>query len=156
MKLLYYPDESLNTYCQKVEVFDKDLWEKIDGMKKIMEEHDGMGLAANQVGLTDRMFIMKDLKGKIWEFINPVIIYEDDVQYEPEGCLSFPGTTVSIKRSKQVSLVAQDSMGEHFNVGAYGKEAVCIQHEIEHLDGITFLNSLSRQQKRDVLRKVKK
>lgn len=156
MKLLYYPDKSLEMACVEVKDFNEDLWNKLDHMKEIMEKNDGMGLAANQVGLTERMFIMKDSKKKIWEFINPVVVFEDDVQYEAEGCLSFPGVTVSVKRFKQVTLVAQDRKGEHINVGAYEKEAVCVQHEMEHLNGITFLDKLSRQQRREVIRSIKK
>jgi len=156
MNLLYYPNISLTTYCHEVKTFDHGIHIVLDNMKRIMEEANGMGLAANQVGLDLRVFIMKDLKGKIWEFVNPVIIFEDDVQYEDEGCLSFPGVVVQVKRSKQVSVKAQDRNGEWFHIGAYGKEAVCIQHEMEHLNGQTFLNGLSRQQKRDALRSIKK
>lgn len=156
MKLLLYPDKSLETICTEVKDFNEDLWNKLDHMKEIMQKHDGMGLAANQIGLTERMFIMKDLKGKIWEFINPVIVFEDDIQYDEEGCLSFPGAIVNIQRAKQVTILAKDRIGFPINAGAIDREAICIQHEMEHLNGITFLNKLSRQQRREVLRSMKK
>lgn len=152
MKLLYYPNESLKTYCHEVKEFNTELHTNLDSMKQIMQENNGMGLAANQVGLTSRMFVMKDLKGKIWEFINPSILYEFDVQYESEGCLSFPGLFIQVKRAKQVSVEAFNRDGEKFHVVAVDKEAVCVQHEIEHLNGMTFFEGLSRQQKRDAIK----
>lgn len=155
MKLLLYPDEFLKTHCDEVKLFNEQLWNNLDHMKVIMQQHDGMGLAANQVGLLQRMFIMKDSKEKIWEFINPVIYSAIDAQYENEGCLRFPGIVVQVKRVKQVSVKAQDRSGEWFGVGAIDKEAVCIQHEIDHLNGITFLDYLSRQQRREALRSLR-
>lgn len=156
MKLLLYPNKLLETYCHEVKDFNEDLWNKLDHMKEVMQKAEGLGLAANQVGLDNRMFIMKDSKEKVWEFINPTVLMTDDIQYENEGCLSFPGVVVQVKRAKQVSVRAQDRSGEWFHVGATGKEAVCIQHEIEHLNGLTFMTNLSRQQKRDVIRSMKK
>lgn len=156
MKLLLYPNKSLEVYCHEVKEFNEDLHVKLDKMKKIMEESNGMGLAANQVGLTERMFVMKDLKGKIWEFVNPIIIAEFDVQYEDEACLSFPGLSVQVKRAKQVSVQAFNGMGEEFHVVAVDKEAVCVQHEIQHLNGLNFFQGLSRQQKRDAIKRLKK
>ena len=156
MKLLLYPNKSLTTYCHEVKEFNEELWKKIDEMKVIMETNNGMGLAANQCGLEDRIFIMKDLKGKIWEFINPEIVFEDGAQYKNESCLSFPGLTVQVKRPEQISIKAFNGMGEQFHISAIGLEAICISHEIEHLNGTTFLNNLSRIQKRDAIKRIKK
>lgn len=156
MKLLYHPNQSLKIYCQEVKTFDAELHKILDEMQKVMLEEDGMGLAANQIGLDTRIFLMKDKKNKVWEFINPIIVFEDDVQYINEGCLSFPGITIQVKRAKQVSVKAKDRNGEEFHIGATDLEAVCIQHEIDHLNGVTFIDNLSRQQRRDVLRKIKK
>jgi peptide deformylase len=156
MKLLHYPNKNLEVYCHEVKDFNVDLHNKLDEMQVIMTENNGMGLAANQVGLTDRMFIMRDLKGKLWEFINPLILVEFDVQYEDEACLSFPGISVQVKRAKQVSVEAFDRHGEKFHVVAVDKEAVCVQHEIQHLNGLNFFQGLSRQQKRDSVKRLKK
>lgn len=156
MKLLTYPNKSLTTYCHEIKEFNEELWKKLDEMKKIMEENNGLGLAANQCGLEDRMFIMKDLKGKIWEFVNPEIVFEDGAQYKDEGCLSFPRLTVKVKRPEQVSIKAFNGMGEQFHISAIGLEAICISHEIEHLNGNNMLHGLSRFERRDALKRMKK
>ena len=156
MKLLTYPNKSLITYCHEVKEFNEELGKKLDQMQIIMKENNGMGLAGNQVGLEDRMFIMKDLKNKIWEFINPEIVFEDGAQYKDEGCLSFPGLVVQVKRPEQVSIKAFDRTGEQFHISAIGIEAICISHEIQHLNGMTFFEGLSRQQKRDAIKRLKK
>jgi peptide deformylase len=156
MKLLYYPNISLDTYCAPVVEFNEELWNNLDHMLQIMDDNAGMGLAANQCGLDARLFIMRDLKGKLWEFINPEILFEDDVTYLPESCLSFPGLTLSIKRPKQVSIKAYNRQGEEFNIVAWDKEAVCISHEIQHLNGLTFLENLSRLEKRSIMKQWKK
>lgn len=156
MKLLYYPNIKLKEYCHDVKDFNEELHKKLDQMLPIMIENNGMGLAANQVGLSDRMFIMKDLKGKIWEFINPEVLFEYGAQYKNESCLSFPELVVQVKRPEQISIRAFDRNGEVFHVSAVEKEAICISHEIEHLNGNTFLEGLSRQQKRDAIKRMKK
>lgn len=156
MKLLHYPNDSLNFVCKDVTKFDQELHFWLDQMKQIMVANNGMGLAANQIGLESRIFVMKDLKDKLWEFINPVILSAYDSQYENEGCLSFPGVTVQVRRPKQITIKAYDRNGEEFTIVAIDKEAVCISHEIDHLQGNTFLNRLSRQQRRDILRGLKK
>lgn len=156
MKLVTYPNKALEVYCQDVKEFNQDLHDKLDAMLPIMDQHKGMGLAANQVGLDQRFFIMKDLKGKLWEFINPEVLIEFGAQMENESCLSFPGLTLQISRPEQISVRAYNRNGEEFNIGAVGKEAICIYHEIEHLNGTTFLNNLSRQQRRDVVKRLKK
>lgn len=152
MKLLLYPNDILTKKCTDVEVFDALLHSILDEMQQIMLQSNGMGLAANQVGLELNIFIMKDLKGKVWEFINPEILSEIDAQFESEGCLSFPGLFISVKRPGQIGLRAFDRNGESFRIGAVGREAVCISHEMDHLKGKTFLDHMSRQQKRDSLK----
>lgn len=156
MKLLSYPDPFLEVVCEEVTDFDGELHHWLDQMKEIMEKNQGMGLAANQVGLKSRMFIMKDLRGAHWEFINPTIIYEEDLQFENEGCLSFNSILVQVKRPKVIRVKAYNRNGEEFNIVAQDKEAICIAHEIEHLNGKTFLDQMTRQQRRDLLRRMKK
>lgn len=156
MKLLTYPNEALNIKCDDVKDFNEELHKELDAMLPIMKEHNGMGLAANQVGLNKRLFIMKDLRGKLWECINPIIIVEHGVQLENESCLSFPDITVQIKRPEQIRMKAFNRYGEEFEVGAYQVEAICVCHEIDHLNGETFLNRLSRQQRREVIKRMKK
>lgn len=151
-----YPHPNLSQPCVEVTTFDDSLHKILDEMKDIMLKHNGLGLAANQCGLLDKMFVMKDKKGKIWDFINPEILFKDDIQLESEGCLSFPGITLEIPRAKQVSVKAKDRNGVEFHVSAYEIEAVCIQHEMEHLEGKTFVDNLSRQEKRRIKKELKK
>jgi peptide deformylase len=148
MNIVKYPNSILTTQCQPVEKFDKDLHELLDLMAPAMRSNNGIGLAANQVGYPWRVFIMQDKKGKIWEFINPVITESSDTVFLNEGCLSAPGVFVQIARSKTVTVVAQDRNGEQFTVMCEDLEAVCAQHEIDHLDGKFYLEKASRQQRR--------
>lgn len=164
MKVLKYPNPSLKRICQEVNFespnidleYNSSINEILDQMKQVMLENNGMGLAANQVGLNYRIFIMKDLKNNIWEFINPSIIFKDDIQYLKEGCLSAPGVYIELPRAKHVTVKALNRNKEEFIVSAVDLEAVCIQHEIDHLDGIFYLDKLSRQQKRFYLKQIEK
>lgn len=156
MKLLYHPDKALKKICSEVDIIDESIYNLLDHMKEIMNKHEGVGLAANQVGSFHKIFIMKDSKNKIWEFINPRMVFFDDVQYESEGCLSYPGIRVSLKRYKQVSVKALNRSGEEFCIGATDREALCIQHEMEHLLGENFLQNISREERRKLLKKVSK
>lgn len=156
MKLITYPDKSLEIVCKEVIKFNEELHKELDAMLPIMKEHNGMGLAANQVGLNKRLFLMKDLRGKLWECINPIIVAEYGVQMENEGCLSFPGITIQTNRPEQVRMKAFNRYGEEFEVGAYQIEAICVCHEIDHLNGETFLTKVSRQQRREIMKRFKK
>lgn len=156
MKLIYYPNEILASVCEEVTEFNEDLSKLIDEMTIIMLKHDGMGLSANQIGVKKRIFIMKDLKNNVKEFINPKITLTDGEQLTNEGCLSAPGIFVKVPRYEQVTVEAQNRNGETFKIGAIGIESVCIQHEIEHLDGKFFLDKLNRAEKRRIIKKIKK
>jgi len=156
MKLLYYPHESLSTPCVEVIKADLDLDTVLDEMIKIMLDNQGMGLSGNQVGLNYRIFVMKDGRGRIWEFINPVLSHKYDTQFLKEGCLSLPGVTIEVPRAKQVIVTAFNRNWKEFKVGCIDIEAVCIQHEMDHLDGKFVLDGLSRQEKRSILRKAQK
>lgn len=152
MEIVKYPNDILKQVCEPVTEFGEQLHKALDEMKTIMEANAGMGLAANQVGIAKRFFIMKDLKGKIHEFINPKIVSSDGHQALEEGCLSLPGQFTTVDRPAQITVEAQDRNGEPFKIGAIELEAVCISHEIDHLDGIFYIEKLSRQQRRAILR----
>ena len=147
-----YPNSILTTKCQPVDKFDSELHTLLDQMVQHMRIENGIGLAANQVVYPWRVFIMLDNKGLVVEFINPRIIEKEGFQQINEGCLSAPGAFVSVPRSQNVTVVAQDRHGEEFTIVAYDLEAVCIQHEIDHLDGIFFIDKTSRNQRRAALR----
>lgn len=156
IKLVYFPDEALTTVCEPVTEFGPELHAQLDAMRPIMVENNGMGLAANQVGITKRFFIMKDKKGTIYEFINPEIIEKTGTTVLNEGCLSAPGGFVQMPRAQEVFVRAQDRNGEEFKVVAVDIEAVCVQHEIEHLDGKLFYAAANRQQRRAIEKLIEK
>jgi len=159
MKLIYYPNKILETACEPYafnegsEVELKDIYAC---MEKIMLEHKGVGLAANQVGLTQRFIVIKDNKGTVHHFTNPVVIDTDGNIQMNEGCLSTPGIAVPITRALSVLLEYQTYTGERKRVVAEGLEARAILHEIDHLDGKNYLEKTSRQERRIALSKIRK
>ena len=146
-------DPILNKVCRPVTNFDDRLATLLDDMRETMIAADGVGLAGPQVGMLRRVFVVWDTTDapeeipenyeyKFIEFINPEILELSDEQVELyEGCLSFPGHNGAIKRSKHVKVKAQDRHGEWFELEAEGLLARCIQHENDHLDGITIMES---------------
>ena len=143
----------LKKVCRPVTKFDDRLATLLDDMQDTLVDADGLGLAGPQVGMMRRIFICLDdrvlpeevpanYEYKVIEFINPEILELSDEQVELyEGCLSFPGHNGAIKRSKHVKVKAQDRHGEWFELEAEGLLARCIQHENDHLDGITIMES---------------
>ncbi|MBK5200195.1 MAG: peptide deformylase [Spirochaetaceae bacterium] len=137
-------EEILTIKCKKVETFDSSLTLLIDAMFDSMDEADGVGLAAPQVGIDMRLFVVDDQKGTRREFINPEIVETsmDNVNME-EGCLSIPNVYHDIERPKSITLQAQDINGKTFKIKAEGLLARSIQHENDHLNGIVFIDHLS-------------
>lgn len=145
-------DPILKKVCRPVTKFDDRLATLLDDMKETLYDADGWGLAGPQVGVMRRIFISLDDRNApnplpegerlpIMEFINPEILELSDEQVELyEGCLSFPGHNGAIKRAKHVKVRAQDRHGEWFELEADDMFARCIQHENNHLDGITIMD----------------
>lgn len=157
-KLVYYPDPGLFKPCEQVVEYSPQLHELLDSMKTIMEQNRGIGLSANQVGANKRVFIMQEQSSKkVVEFINPIITEQAEMGLiEAEGCLSAPGVAVQLPRAKQVTVEAFNRTGEAFTVSLEGIEAVCAQHEVDHLNGIFFLDKAPRQQRRFGYRQLEK
>lgn len=154
LKLVHYPDPALLEACPEVTVFDEALDKEIEEMQSLMIASKGIGLAANQCGLNKAMFVMSS-KGTVYEFINPKFVSTPaGHQLIEEGCLSLPGVLVTIERAAEVVVEAKNKRGETFEVVATGLEAVCIQHEMEHLRGKFFLDSAPRQQRRAAMKKL--
>lgn len=147
-----YPDQLLKMRCQEVTSFDSKLHVILDEMAQMMKAENGIGLAANQAGYLARMFVMIDQKGKLWEFINPEITDREGYIAINEGCLSAPGVFVQVNRSQTITVKAKNRNGEEFTVVCQDIEAVCVQHEMDHLDGIFYLDKTSRNQRRAALR----
>ena len=144
-KIVTYPAEILETSCDKVTVFDKKLAKLLDDMYDTMIEHDGVGLAAPQIGLKQRIAIVDidDELGTI-ELINPKLIQQSGSQTGPEGCLSFPGIYGEVTRSNYVKVQAQDRKGRTFLIEAEEFLARAIQHEMDHLDGVLFTSKVTK------------
>ncbi len=141
-------EEILTIKCKKVTTFDSSLSLLVDAMFEAMDEADGVGLAAPQVGIDMRLFVVDDQKGTRREFINPEIVEMsmENIKME-EGCLSIPNVYHDIERAKTITVQAQDMNGKTFKIKADGLLARSIQHENDHLNGIVFIDRLSESER---------
>ena len=133
-KILTEGSETLGKVSRPVERFDRRLWELLDDMKETLEDAGGVGLAAPQVGVLRRLFIV-DTGEEILECINPELIEKSGEQVGAEGCLSVPGKYGIVRRPNVVKLRAQDRDGEWFEAEGEELFARCFCHEYDHLDG---------------------
>ena len=133
-KILTEGSETLGKVSRPVERFDRRLWELLDDMKETLEDAGGVGLAAPQVGVLRRLFIV-DTGEEILECINPELIEKSGEQVGAEGCLSVPGKYGIVRRPNVVKLRAQDRSGEWFEAEGEALIARCFCHEYDHLDG---------------------
>ena len=140
-KILTYKDPALHKVCRPVEKFDERLGELLDDMAETMYQANGVGLAAPQVGILRRVVIV-DTGEEILELVNPELVETSGEQCGAEGCLSVPGKYGLVKRPNYAKVRAQDRNGEWFE--AEGEELIarCFCHELDHLDGILFLDRL--------------
>ena len=136
-------DEILYKKCKEVTKFDKKLHILLDDMYDTMKEHDGVGLAAPQVGILKRAVVIDTGEGRI-ELINPVIIKESGSQVGSEGCLSVPKVFGEVDRPMNVTVRAQDRDGNWFEKDGEALTARAFCHEIEHLDGKLFLDRVTK------------
>lgn len=158
MKVLKYPDPFLFKKVKEVIHFDDKLKQESLDMLDLMKKSEGVGLAANQVGLDKQIFVMQCTQDKDpYIFINPVIIeHSNENSSYQEGCLSFPNLYIDLERSKSITLKWLDLNGEEKKEQFSGLEAVCVQHELDHLNGIVFVNKLKPAKKQIVLNKYSK
>lgn len=142
MEVLKYPDPRLLTPCKEVTVFGSELKVLLDSMWETMEREKGIGLAANQVGLAYRMFTMKGANDQKFYIVNPKIVeYGKNPSSMKEGCLSAPGQLIQLFRPSWIRLSYKDETGKGYTSIFMDTQAVCAQHEIEHLDGKSFLQN---------------
>lgn len=130
-------DPILGKTCREVTVFDERLHQLLDDMLETMRREDGVGLAANQVGLLKQVVVI-EVDGKVYELINPEIIKTSGEQTGPEGCLSFPGQYGLVTRPNKVTAKAFDRNGKSYKVTGEGLLARALMHETDHLKGIVF------------------
>ena len=141
-------DPVLTKVCRPVEKFDEKLETLIEDMYETMDNGGGVGLAAPQVGILRRIFVIDIGEGRM-EFINPKIIKTRGVQESSEGCLSCPGEFGITKRPMYVTAVAQNRHGDQFTINAEGLLAKAICHENDHLYGILFKEHIIRMLKQN-------
>ena len=158
LTVLEYPDKRLRNKATPVTTFDANLQRLVTDMFETMYQEQGCGLAATQVCINQRIIVMDcsdDAKSPICA-INPEIIHQEGTQYEMEGCISLPDQFDKVERAAKVVMRAQNPQGETFELSADGLLAVCIQHEIEHLEGILFIDHLSRLKQERMRKKLEK
>jgi peptide deformylase len=167
LEILTYPDPRLAKKALPVEKVDDELRKLIDDMTETMYSADGVGLAAPQVGVQKRVIVLdtnprQDEEGKPlprhpMAIVNPVIAErsEEKVIWE-EGCLSVPEYTDEVERSERVVVTGLDRDGNPLRIEANELLGVCLQHEIDHLDGVLFVDRLSRLKQSVVKKKLKK
>lgn len=142
-KILDDKDPVLHKVCRPVEKFDGKLHKLLDDMAETLEEANGVGLAAPQIGILRRVVIVDTGEG-ILELVNPEIIATDGEQEGPEGCLSVPGRYGLVKRPYYAKVRAQDRYGEWFEAEGEALIGRCFCHELDHLDGILYTQVMER------------
>ncbi len=152
-----YGDPVLKSRATSVERFDDALAKQIDRMGRIMGDAIGVGLAAPQVGLSERLLVYRiGSDAPLIALVNPEVEWASgDEEAMEEGCLSIPGINVEVERPVYVRIMAQDENGEPRLVEASGIEARVIQHEIDHLDGVLILDRTSRDQRKEAVRALR-
>ena len=140
-KIVKLGDEVLRKESKAMQKFDLRLWLLLRDMADTMYKADGVGLAAPQVGILRRVVVIDIGEGLI-ELINPEIIAMEGEQAGPEGCLSVPGRRGHVRRPNKVTVRAQDRHGKHFEVTGEGLMARALCHEIDHLDGVVYVDRM--------------
>ncbi|MBR4579504.1 MAG: peptide deformylase [Oscillospiraceae bacterium] len=149
-KILTEGNPSLKKTCRPYTEFGPRLWQLLDDMKETMTDANGVGLAAPQVGILRRACVVLETnvaEGEeeyFIELVNPEIIASDGEQEGGEGCLSFPGQYGIVKRPEHVVVRAMDRNGQSFEVEGHGLTARCFCHEIDHLNGVVFVDKAER------------
>jgi peptide deformylase len=158
LKILEFPDPRLRTKATPVDVVDDELRTLIDDMFETMYAAPGIGLAATQVNVHRRLLItdVSADKSEPYVLINPEILEKDGVTYTDEGCLSVPGYYEEGQRAEHIRVRFLDRDGEAQEIEARGLLAVCIQHEIDHLDGKLFVDYLSEAKRQRIRKKIEK
>ncbi len=157
-EILIYPDQRLRVKSKPVTEFDSNLEVLIGDMAETMYDAVGIGLAAIQINVPQRIVVMdlSETQDALRVFINPGITEIEGVTETEEGCLSVPGVSAVVERVNKVRIRAQDATGQPFELEADGLLSVCIQHEVDHLDGKVFVDYLSRLKQDRVRKKLLK
>ena len=158
LNILHYPDERLRTVAQPVSEVTEEIQQLTDNMLETMYDAPGIGLAATQVNVHQRIIVMdiSEEKNQPLVLVNPEIVEKDGEQEFDEGCLSVPGIYETVQRAEHIKLRALNREGEEFEMEADGLLAVCIQHEMDHLMGKLFVDYLSNLKRQRIRKKLQK
>lgn len=166
LELVLYPDPTLKEPCIAVNVVSDEIRALLSDMAETMYAEEGIGLAAPQIG-SDHRIIVVDVEQRtkpnedpqqqssLLKLINPEIVSSQGKIKSEEGCLSIPGVRETIERHETVVVRALDELGNSLEIAADGLLAICLQHEIDHLDGILFIDRLTRLRRNLIKQKLK-
>lgn len=158
LPILLYPDERLHKVAAPVTLVNDEIRNLIKDMAETMYAAPGVGLAATQVDVHKRIIVIDTsvTRDELRAFINPELIETSGEADVDEGCLSVPGIYEKLRRAQRIRVRALDADGAPFEHTAEGLQAVCIQHEMDHLDGKVFVEKLSRLKQQRILSKIRK
>jgi len=147
-----YPDVALKMAARPVEHFDDDLRNLVERMKRLMQDARGIGLAATQVGVLQRVFVFTPAKDEVAAIVNPEIVdRSDETEVVEEGCLSIQGVLVPVDRPLRVSIAGRDENGAEMRYDLEGIFARAAQHEADHLDGVLIIDRTTTEARREAL-----
>jgi len=158
LQILHHPDPRLRKKSKKIARVNDEITTLIDDMLETMYAAPGVGLAAPQINRQVRLIVVDVSKEKDqpMSFINPEIVKKEGKHKGEEGCLSVPGFYEEVERSEKIEVKALDRNGKEFSIEAEGLLSVCIQHEIDHLNGKLFVDYLSRLKQNRIMKKIQK
>jgi len=158
LHILHYPDPRLRIKAMPVERVESDIRQLLDDMLETMYDAPGVGLAAPQVDIPKRVIVVdiSEQKNAPLCLINPEIISQEDVEQMEEGCLSVPGVYEIVERAARIKVKGLDRNGAPLELDVGGVLAVCIQHEIDHLEGKLFVDYLSEMRRNRIRKKMDK
>jgi peptide deformylase len=158
LTILEDPDPRLRTIAQPVQTVDDELRTLVDDMLETMYASKGIGLAATQVNVHRRLLVADVSEGQDQPmvFVNPEIVSREEVDVHQEGCLSVPGIYEDVERAQRIRVKALGRDGQPFEMDVDGLLAICVQHEIDHLDGKLFVDYLSELKRQRIRKKLEK
>jgi len=153
VQIRQYPDPVLRLEAQEIESFDEDLAQLVERMIHLMQDARGVGLAANQVGILRRVFVIQaDEDEEPRALVNPIIVERsEELDEDDEGCLSMQGVSVPVERAVTIRVEARDAEGNPVTLELEGLPARVAQHELDHLDGVLILDRTTPEGKREAL-----
>ena len=147
-----YPDAALKMQARPVAEFDEQLVKLVDRMKQLMQDANGIGLAATQVGVLQRLFVFQPEDADAVAVVNPELQdVSEETDVADEGCLSIQGITVPVERALTLTLVGKDEHGADVRFELDGYEARCAQHETDHLDGVLMIDRTTPEARKEAL-----